>query len=415
MRHTYTTRDSCWLQLKADLDLIKQMGFNSVRFVGLDVIIDEKTGALSMSGRYKNEKNVVLPLTSEENYNKYFAALDGLFEAVDKAGLKAVFLNKVTPDNAATEDHLRKLVTHLKDNPAILAYDFFNEPLYFDSPERPKKEVYEMMKRWNHIQKMYAPQQLSTIGLEGIREVFEWDPNILDVDFVSFHPYEYEPEQVRNEIAWYGKYVTKPWIIGETAIPADGDSVSYEEQRLFAKKTLKQARDCGASGYSWWQYKDVDWQAFHANFMGVVNLKGETKAEGNNFRIVGTPKPIVQEFKSYDPAVPREACAELKNYYNYSQHHDCRIKGRLLDKNNEPIVGGVILGWNEWWSHSYHTITQADGSFELLGDFPFFHWMASATEFSMVRGDVKPDTAKKQTDGIPTMRLGDLKLQQLDF
>lgn len=411
----YTTKDSCLIQLKADLDLIREMGFNTIRVVAIgEEKINKKTGELTIEARIKNERNTTFSLNNEGDYIRYFNALDDLFQAANQAGLKVIFLTRMSIDVRSTEDHLRKLAIRFKDDPTILAYDLFNEPLYFDSVQRNKEDVYNAVKRWNKILKTYAPNQLSTIGLEGVREVFEWDPNILDLDFLTLHPYEYEPEQVRNEMYWYGKYIKKPWMIGETAIPADNDSVKYEDQAIFARKTLKQAYNCGAIGYAWWQYKDVEWFTFHANFMGVVALEGQTKTKNNDL-VYGTVKPVAAEFKAFDPNAKKEECVFLPNYYNYSNHKACRITGYLLDEDGDPIEGGVVLGWNEWWSHSYHTISKADGSFELLADFPFYHWMASATEYSMVRGDVKPDTAQTKGQPMPTLNIGNLSLERLSF
>ena len=86
-----------------------------------------------------------------------------------------------------------------------------------------------------------------------------------------------------------------------------------------------------------------------------------------------------------------------------------------MDENKKPIDGGVVLGWNENWLHSYHAITKADGSFSLTGNFSFYHWMASATRYTMVRGDVLPETAKITGDKIPTVNLGDIKINRLPF
>jgi len=414
----YITKDSCLMQLKADMDLIKEMGFNTVRIAAVgEEMVNKRTGELTVGARIKNERNVVFPLNNEGDYTRYFNALDDIFKAANEAGLKIIFLTRMSVDVKSTEDHLRKLADRFKDDPTILAYDIFNEPLYFDSLERNKEDVYNAVKRWNKVLKTYAPHQLSTIGLEGIREVFEWDPNILDLDFLTLHPYEYEPEQVRNELYWYGKYIKKPWMLGETAIPADNDSVSYLDQKEFAGKTLAQTYDCGGIGYAWWQYKDVEWYTFHANFMGVVSLKGETKTRKPNIKIAGTVKPIVEEFKKFDPTRKKGDCKCLENYYNYSKQKNkaFRITGFLLDEDGDPIEGGVVLAWNEWWSHSYHTISRADGSFELLSDYPFYHWMASATEYSMVRGDIKPDTAQTNGQPMPTINIGNLKLDELPF
>ncbi len=413
-KNLYTTKDSCLMQLKADMELIKEMGFNTVRLVSIgEEIVNKKTGELSVGAAVGNGRKTALPLSNNKNYDNYFNALDELFTIANNAGLKVIFLTRMSADVRSTEYHLMKVTSHFKDNPSILAYDFFNEPLYFDSLEHTKEQVYNTVKRWNKIVKMYAPHQLSTIGLAGIREVFEWDPNILDVDFLSFHPYEYEPEMVRNEMYWYYKELKKPWMLGETAIPADNDSVSYLEQNKFANKTLKQAYNCGAMGYSWWQYKDVEWYSFHANFMGVVTLDGNTRTKQNDV-VIGTVKPVADEFRNYKPGEQKDTCSCMTNYYNYTKFRDSRIVGKLITADGDPIAGGVIIAWNQWWSKSYITITKADGSFEILGNFPFYHWMASATEYSMVRGDVLPDTAKV-TAGIPTMNLGMLQIKKLSF
>ncbi|MES2138785.1 MAG: cellulase family glycosylhydrolase [Bacteroidota bacterium] len=413
----FVTKDSCLMQLKAEMDLITEMGLNSVRLVGIgeESMADEFIGILSVRANIGNLNDTTIELWSEENYKKYFGAIAQVLNIVNASGLKAILLVRMSADVKGTEIHLQKLVHHFRNDTTIMAYDLFNEPLYFDVPERDKKVVHKTMTRWAAIAKKNAPNQLITIGLTGIREVFEWDPAILDVDFISIHPYEYEPEQVRNEMYWYANYIKKPWIIGETAIPADNDSISYETQAQFAHKTLKQAYDCGAIGYSWWQYKDVEWHSYHANFMGVVNWKGETKTIKENIPVKGTVKPLVNEFKKFNPIAKKDSCVCLSNYYNYSQHKDCRIIGVLLDESEKPIQGGVILAWNQYWSHSYHTVTKPDGSFELLGDFPFYHWMASASSYSMIRADVLPDTAKKSMDGIPTMNIGNLKISKLSF
>ncbi|MBI5218441.1 MAG: cellulase family glycosylhydrolase [Bacteroidia bacterium] len=412
----YKTKDSCLMQLQADMELIKELGFNTVRLVGVEPLVDKsKAGLITISALTGEGSNTYILLTNDENYKKYFDALDELFNAVNKAGLKVIFLIHFVPEYKTVEDHFIKLATRFNHDTTIMAYDFFNEPLYFDSLERKKEDVYYIVKRWNKIMKKYAPNQLSTIGLSGIREVFEWDPNILDVDFLSIHPYEYEPEQVRNELYWYGKYIKKSWMIGETSIPADNDSVKYDTQKEFAQKTLEQVYNCGGIGYSWWQYKDVGWFSFHANFMGVLNSKGETTT-ANGHKVHGTPKPVADAFKNYKHGEKGD-CKCFDNYYNYSQHKNksCRIIGRLVDDNDKPIDGGVIIAWNQWWSGSYHTVSKPDGSFELLGDFQFYHWMASASLYTMVRDDITPDKMKKSNGNIPTVNIGKLKLKRLTF
>ncbi|MBL7882902.1 MAG: carboxypeptidase regulatory-like domain-containing protein [Bacteroidia bacterium] len=416
-KHRFLSKDSSLMELKSEMALIKKMGFNTIRIVRIGEINieNEQTKNISFGVKVRNEKDSTIMLWNEENYTKYFNALSELFSIADSAGLKMIFLTRMLVDVQTTEEHLKKLVTKFKNEKSILAYDFFNEPLYFDLEERDKEYVHQTVKRWNKIVKDIAPYQLTTIGLAGIREIFEWDPNVLDVDFISLHPYEYEPEQVRNEFYWYGKYIKKPWIVGETAISADNDSISYESQKQFAIKTINQAYNCGAAGYSWWQYKDVDWKLFHANFMGVLNWNGETSVGEKMIPVKGSIKPVAEVFQSFNSSKKKEECICFDNYYNYSNGDKCRIIGKLIDEKGNPIEGGLVLAWNEWWSSSYHTISKQDGSFELLGTFPFYHWMASATYKSRVRGELKPDTAKTNTHKIPTMNIGNINLNKLKF
>ena len=142
-RFQYTTEDSCLMQLKADMDLIKEMGFNSVRLttIGEESIDDELVGRLAIGAKIGNLKDTTIELSIEGNYKKYFGAIGQLLDVINKAGLKAVLLLRMSADVKKTEVHLKKLVQHFRNDTTILAYDLFNEPLYFDTPERDKKVV----------------------------------------------------------------------------------------------------------------------------------------------------------------------------------------------------------------------------------------------------------------------------------
>jgi len=299
-------------------------------------------------------------------------------------------LIRLDPKLKASDEFLQLFSRHFKNNSTLFAIDFYNEPLYFDKIGRKKREVFDIVNRWQNIVKKSNHHTLTTIGLVGVREVFEWDPNILNVDFISFHPYNHEPNQVLNEIYWYGKYVNKPWIIGETAIPADNDSITYDEQKTFALQTINQTYNCGGLGYSWWQFKDVDWKNYHANFMGILNTKGQTFVSDADISVDGTPKPLIKVIQSFDSRKKKKPCVCLNNYYNYSQSKPCKIVGFLVDKkNNKPIQGGVVMAWNKNWTESHHTITKANGEFTLLCDFQPYHWVASATKYVHIEAGFK--------------------------
>lgn len=411
----FRTRDSSLLQIKGEFELIRQMGFNTVRIVGItsDLVFPPGGQELQLQGRFGMGQDSLYSLQGR-NTARYLDAVSELVGVAEACGLKVILLVRMLPGRPEYEERLVLLVDRLRDKPTLMAYDLFNEPLYFDQPHhRPKKEVQAVVQRWRQLIRRHAPHQLVTIGLVGVPEVFAWDPNILDVDFISFHPYEYEPEQVRNEIRWYGEHVGKPWIIGETAIPADNDSVPYADQLEFARKTLKQTRACGGAGYSWWQFKDVHWGRFHADFLGVVDRHGWTDVDPALPPVEGTVKPVVQAFQEFDPKAEPGACVHLPNYHNFSSLKDTKLTGKLMDGDRQPIGGGVVLAWNANWTRSYYTISKADGTFELFGDFRFHHWMASATRYSMVRGDCMPNAFLTGPDSIAGYYLGDLVLDRL--
>ncbi len=407
-------RRSDLLALKADMELIHDMGFNIVRIVGFTDLLYERDSALIM-GRNTLHADTTVWLGKEGAYHTYLNAIGELLATVRDAGLHAIILTQVRPGRPLTEEHFARIADRFVNDTTILAYDLFNEPLYFDRPERPKREAWDILQHWRALFDRHAPNQLYTLGLTGIRETFEFDPNMLGVDFISFHPYEYEPEQVRNEMRWYHNNVDVPWIIGETSIPADNDSVPYEDQRLFAQKTLLQSRACGAMGYSWWQYQDVKWNRFHADYMGVVNRQGRTRTTKSGLQVKGTVKPMAEAIKHFDPWANAGECLCLPNYLNYSNNNVSMITGRLVDADGHPINEGTIIAWNEFWTSSFHTTSRADGRFEVRGPFYFNHWMTSATRWSMERGDCSPNAFRRGADGIPVYELGDIVLERLSF
>lgn len=413
----FRTRTEARALMLAEFKLIRELGFNTVRIVGMtsNLLINPDSGTLVHPSRYDLGQDTVY--TFEGNrLPRYLDAVADMVDVAAEAGLHAIILLRLNPDEPLFEEHALQLVGRLKDRPAVLAYDLFNEPLYFDKPHhRDKKDVHGTVKRWRRSIRKAAPDQLVTIGLVGVPEVFSWDPNILDVDFISFHPYEYEPEQVRNEIYWYGRHVAKPWMIGETAIPADNDSVPYAEQLAFARKTLARTVACGGIGYSWWQFKDVKWGRYHADHMGVLDRTGWTEVDPGLPPIDGTVKPVAKAFQEFDPTAPTGTCEVLPNYHNYSSFSGARLYGRLVDKDRNPVPGGVVNGWNEDWSIPWHTIAKDDGTFELYADFRYHHWMASATRYSMVRGDCQPGAYLTGPDGTASYYLGDLVLEKLDL
>lgn len=412
----YTTnKDSCLAELFHTFVLIHDMGYNTVRITGIGEfeVQNKNTGKVAFRVNHFSSIDKRFKMEGDSLMNLYFEAVEDLLACAENAGLKVIFTLKVFPEAPITEVFLGKIADRFKDNPTLMAYDFFNEPLYFDDRQRNKGSVYTITRRWHNIVKKYSPHQLTTIGLACQREVFEWDPNLVNVDFISFHPYEYEKDQVRNEMYWYSKYVNKPWIIGETGIPSNNDSIPYSNQVEFAQKTIEQNANCGGMGYSWWQYKDVEWGGYHQNFLGVVSQNGYTKNSLGRM-VHGTPKPMNEVIKKFDPSISKGKCFCPDNYYNFSSNNYFRIVGRVVDESGNPIDGAGVLAWDEWWINHYFTTSKSDGTFEIYSDYDFYHWMVSPTYYNMIRDDIRPDTARLE-NGIKTINLGEIKFHKIDL
>lgn len=406
------TKELDLLNLKADMQMIKDLGFNTVRLYGI-AEYNLKDNVINKGAYF--EKDTVL-IFEGSTLEKYINALTDMFKVFDEIGIKAIILTKKMPDaNTISDAYLSKLLTRFKNEKSILAWDFFNEPLYFDEPGRKKEEVYLIVKGWNKFFHMYAPNQLLTIGLTGTREMFEWDPNILEVDFLSIHPYEFHKGEVENEIYWYGKYVKKPWVIGETGYSADGDSIGLDVQKMYAEKFLKRAINCGASGFSWWQYKDVQWYDFQSNYLGLVIDTGSTVTSNKNLVISGTVKPAAKVFKNFNTYEKTEDCACRDNYYNYDGYNQYAIKGKLINgQTGQPIVGGGAVAWDQYFGKSNITFTKEDGTFIIYGNFKLYYFIASATLMDYTRREFDWDKIPLiNENGIPTYNLGTIKLNPL--
>lgn len=410
------TKKAGELRFKADMQMIKDLGFNTIRLVGVGEYIVEN----NVAGKWANtsDKTSKFIKFEGESGEKYFDALSNMFKTLDEIGLKAIILVNSFPDgNAASEKYWTALLSRFKNEEAILAWDYFNEPLYFDSKNRKKEEVYNIVKKWTQARREQDPNHLFTIGLTGTREVFEWDPNILDVDFISIHPYEFHKGEVAGEIAWYGKYMRKPWIIGETGFAADGDSVSYDIQKMYAKKFMQHAINCGASGFSWWQYKDVNWHSFQSNFLGVLANKRTTKTSNKDLVVNGTLKPVAYLFKDFNPKEKTGPCNCDENYYNYGDQNMFAVKGKLINaKTQQPIDGGTIVAWSQYFGESHLTFTKSDGSFVLNGNYKLYHFIASATLMDFYRTDFDWDKVTITTEkGVPTYNIGTVKINPLQL
>ena len=351
-----------------------------------------------------NAVRICLDVMGEGDSTAKFEATRRMVQTADSAGLKVMLLIK-TPFEPYWQSYTKGLLRHLADLPALWAYDFFNEPLYFDpEPERDKMDAVRLASEWRHWVRTYAPHQLFTVATAEPIEVFEWDPSMLPVDFVEMHTYH--PLRVLNEMWWYSRYCGKPWMVGETGLPADNDSVPYQWQLEFFQKTYYYANIFGAIGYGWWEFQDnPDGVNFEAQYTGLRDNNGVRKpaADGLNTWYCFS----VNIGKNDYPV----------NYYNMLAYSNILLTGRVVDRDSgKPIEGAVVRGWNDDWSVGMNTYTDSNGRFTLYSNDYNVHFEISAPGMSREKFD-RRNIKYSNPGGVDTKNLPDRgrEYQQIDY
>ena len=399
-RYESNTKEEIAHQMRGHFQLIKEMGFNTLRICFDRVGQDE-------SGHYyyqADEQQYYLT----RDYPAIIAGLEEMLKVAEDADLRVMLLIKA-PMNKELKRFTAHLLHALRNNKTIFAYDFANEPLYFDdNPKRTKQEAYHIVDSWHKMMQKHAPHQLLTIGFAEPLEVFEWDPSLLPVDFLAFHTYH--PLRVPNEIYWYSTYVGKPWMLGETALPADNDSISYDDQRQFMREVYRYLRDCGGIGMGWWEYQEVSASGFEARYTALLNHEGITRTREGGYEIIGTVKPAAAEiahFADYQPQPKWQAV----NYYNMMGYQNYLIRGQVVDKvTGQPIEGAVVRGWNEYWNVGQNTFTDSLGRFTLYSNDECVHFEISACGMTKLKFNdrtiqYQPVNGYVETEELPDRQL----------
>lgn len=372
------------LQLDAHLQLITEMGFNSIRLIVLDRLLKD-TNAFY----YQSDSKILL----NENKSKLIAALKSYIKRAERYNIKVMLLLENSIDKTEVERFNKDILKEFNNCSTIFAFDFFNEPLYFDNEDkegdkkhRTKESAFKIVKQWHNLMKEYAPNHLFTIGFSEPIEVFEWDPALLPVDFIAFHTYH--PLRVPNEIYWYAKYTNKPWMIGETALPSENDSVPYEYQQAFLRETYKRVINCGGSGFGWWEFQELPNSHFEASYTGLLNHEGITHTKEGNFSIIGTVKPAVKELHDLKNYTKGE-CDCKTNYANMLGYENFVITGKIINKDTgQPIEGAVVRACNKWWSVCQNTFSDKDGNFALYSNDKCERFYFSAPKMSFIEAFV---------------------------
>ncbi len=402
--------------LKGHLELIKEFGFNTIRLVPkFGINIFESNPEISI---YTDTSVTSIPL--EGNEKIVYDAIEQFLDIADSFNIKVMLLLNPPIDNEIITNFTIGLLNKFKNRPTIFAYDFFNEPLYFDKSNLPygqrsrdKKEAYQIVSGWKEMMREHAPYQLFTIGFAEPIEVFEWDPSILPVDFVQVHTYH--PLRIPSELYWFNKYVKKPWIIGETSLPADNDSITYKDQQQFIKDVFKYSKDIGAIGFGWWQFQDVNWGNYEHNYSGLLASKGTIKTKKRNYTITGTIKPAAYEVNKLIKYIPVKYDKLPVNYYNMLGYSNFVLTGKVIDgETNKAIEGAVIRGWSKDWKVAANTYTNRQGIFTLYSNTEFTHFEISAPGMETKKFDykVKKYIPVKNAD-VPPIK--DLPNKELEY
>ena len=354
-----------------------------------------------------NAVRVCLDVLSEDGDTvAMYRATRLMVQQADSAGLHVMLLIK-PPFEPFWQSYTQGLLRHLADLPALWAYDFMNEPLYFD-PEQTREKIDAMrqVSEWRHWVRLNAPHQLFTVALSEPIEVFEWDPSMLPVDFVEMHTYH--PLRVRSEMWWYSHYCGKPWMVGETGLPADNDSVPYQWQTQYMLETYRYARICDAIGYGWWEFQDCpEGVNFEAQYTGLRDSEGVRKPAAHIPSLLGKTCLGVMTERDVVPPV---------NYYNMLAYTNIRLSGVVVDEDNDPVEGAVVRGWNENWAVGMNTYTDSSGHFTLFSNDYNVHFEVSAPGMSREKFD-RFDLKYRNVRGVDASNLPDRdrEYQQIDY
>ena len=334
------------------------MGFNVVR--------------IAPSIRWKND-SLQIPTGS---YAKYFELTDTLIEKCVKKKLRVILVLSDDTNTYKQFDqycvYLDSVTRHYRNNRAVMAYVVYMEPSYKwkNTHVNDKLLISNWSRKWYYIIKKNAPNQLVTYGLDGLGNMFTWDPSALTCDFFSMHFYASSdnPVAAANEIAiplkWMHDNMDEVWMLGETGFSGTvtGDSClsnplvgTAAAQRQYADSTIQKSLDCGCKGYAWWQYQEVMWDSCSSKHYGLITYY---------------PSEILKEaaslFFTYSLRTAESPCLSIPDgYYNIYGSGYPNISGMVTDTSANPIKNAVVRAWTQGFFTRYSTFTNSQGQFTL--------------------------------------------------
>ena len=421
---------SCADQIQTDFNYIAGMGFNSIRLVGFNVkfipnIATKPLGNGQLTIRFfnynDNSGSDYLPFNPANSSDPLMLQIFSLYDKVlEKASLttphplKVILLTDGSYSGfGATEvtllnQYYDALTTHFKNssyNDALMAYDLINEPCstavkhpYTDEtlvPVKSKMDACEMVGTWYDIMKGNDPNHLITIGSCTWEDVFNYDPAIMKLDFLSPHYYpHFTPNEDRSlsssqiaarnrgatELFWFNQISPLPWMTGENGFSShptlSGPDLDGSLSQLgeYVDFSLNAVFNCGGVGFSWWNYQDNQYN-LHSD--GPTNAQDNFGLLSKNVSPSTSPSPILEKqpainhFRNYIPAITASCPVDYTPNYNaYSRYYNLHLyltqpidlTGIVTDQFGTLIQNAVIFVRDNNWNY-YSTYTDANGFF----------------------------------------------------
>ncbi|MCF8369111.1 MAG: T9SS type A sorting domain-containing protein [Bacteroidales bacterium] len=435
-------------QLITHLQKIDSLGFNSVRIMGLPVMVDEDENARTV--RYYVQEQVQCLVRQDvglelnpDSYEIMGAMMQEIIDVIrnNNINLKLVIClgqHGIEHQTQAYSDYLEYIGNRFKEEPIIFAWDLYNEPRYskFPSPgsfETDKVEIADMVYNWYWSLKDNDPNHLITFG-SVFADVQDWDPNLLTVDFLSYHVYSNRWEATNWELTpalykyngclkYINETIVNNWILGETGLPgSDNPGIhpivgSEADQAIFAIETFKYSNWYGSQGYSWWTYKEYNWApddtpGAKEDYFGIVYRLNDLQEH----------KLIGDEIVSLIPQGDCPECVDPPGniYYDPYQYGFYEHSGYVYDINSNPLKNALIFGAKQVIyddfkykvAYPFYTFTDENGYFKVYAsaavgnEIDYYWWVSySGMKTSNIVWDPQVYTHEYYLESIPTSSL----------
>ena len=424
--HENTSQAACLAQIHADFVKIKSMGFNTVRLCGVcafkpkllfdysgfycvnDVLNGTNHPVGSQKASYFLSPNYFTDAYTQHMFYlldlviQEAQSVGGIFIQLDETRNGIIYESHDIADDYA--NYLAAKADYFKNNTTIMAHIMVEEPW---QSNLTKQQVCAYTAQWYDAIKANDENHLITIGGFGQIGIFQWEPNVMKMDFFSLHFYpdhrevfevpftqQFVNDRIQGQLYWMSNVLQMPWMIGETGFAAIDDwwfgtnvypntDGTIAEQKLYAEQTLDWVRQSQASGYSWWNYQENWWGSYKEDGYGL--LRHDDITNPNFFGGRPVEKDVVAAFTNYTATngnlVAPKTIAKPANYYDPYNHATFSpntniIHGTVLDENNNPIENAVVFGYNELGTDlngditfNYHYTFTKDGTNGTLGEF----------------------------------------------